>query len=812
MKKLSKIIVGAVLSVAMVVTGGIAALTMSNSYAATSSVKVVGGVTSSNGTVEYGTFKQASGNEVTGVNLSGVKGSTFNLGTINVNDTYFDDTWSYTKGSGISCSKVDGTIYNGTDQAFTGASADTRSFISIIFNPANGYRQSSNTEYFQVTLTEKNKPENFVTYHVSSYYESAENSYELAIKCSATNNGTYAERFRSAGIRFDQDVRRVMGLTATGGHTEALKLYYDFSQQSAYTNVAFRSGFDGIYKAFKIRDFDAVSETSNYQSIPGDVKLWAGFSENADLDVTLTFTNTFSTDDDSMSIILTSLGGTSFATSTLQAKQNVDVVAGVDVDLTGFLYYKSSLVEYEYTANEDVTVQVDGTPISGTTYAFTQDAVVTFYDAENNPIGTTSVSVVDEFDYETIATNGTVEHYRGGSKVDAPEKIKIGDVIRFIAGKNSQTGVVYDELNSAYLNGTAINEDSFVKGEGYYEYTVKPTDIVGGKVNVSVVLDKLCDITYIDEYATQTTTVTKISAISGSYKLPATAAAGAIVKGNSTDKVLLGYIREDLTYDTDKKMYVREDYPEYAHEAIDGGNVKSLSNFYGSKSGNATISNNNYEYGALFMPMPGMVFRAVYASATYSTEVRFEDNVPKVYIKYSIDAEPIDKVNSLSTNLETNESLVQTKVNITPRAFASVVTSESEITSNHVTGTIGTNKVEVTKWTKNGDKYEVRIEIPAGEMIASSLHFGSANVSQNSGDNNKGGNFGVSAMIIKPFKASTSNEVATAMYNKYVAVGGANKYKFYNADGDLCSSDYTLDHVNALATLLGKATFTEQPV
>ena len=97
MKKLTKIVLGVILSVAMVVTGGLAFSNLNNAYAKTS-IEVVGvgtvSTASSGASVDYGSYKQLhNDNYFTGVRLTGKTGASFNLGTIDISKS----NWAGTK-------------------------------------------------------------------------------------------------------------------------------------------------------------------------------------------------------------------------------------------------------------------------------------------------------------------------------------------------------------------------------------------------------------------------------------------------------------------------------------------------------------------------------------------------------------------------------------------------------------------------------------------------------------------------------------------------------------------------------------------
>ena len=126
MKKLAKIVLGVILSVAMVVMGGLAFSNLNNAYAKTS--VTIGGygtiyATTGASSVEYGTYAQpntgvvnkvtVSGNkEFTGVKLTGKASSSFNLGTIDISKS----NWA-----GTATSVVEG---------------DNNSFLEFVYQPS----------------------------------------------------------------------------------------------------------------------------------------------------------------------------------------------------------------------------------------------------------------------------------------------------------------------------------------------------------------------------------------------------------------------------------------------------------------------------------------------------------------------------------------------------------------------------------------------------------------------------------------------------------------------------------------------------
>ena len=241
-------------------------------------------------------------------------------------------------------------------------------YFSLHSHPRLLALKKENKEIFKVTLTEVGKPTNFVTYHVSLHNSNDDKRFEALITCTATNN-TYntAERYyKTSGIRFDKTVRRVVDMN--GSQSEEVKLYYDLSQQAAYTNVTFDSNLDGIGAAFRIRDFDDVGvkdKSSNYYAVSGGINNWSGFSENANVRITLEMANLANPTADN-GVVITSLGGYSFADVELTTLPELNVIAGETTDLASALIFKSQTVEYKANTSilDSLTYKVNGNEVA----------------------------------------------------------------------------------------------------------------------------------------------------------------------------------------------------------------------------------------------------------------------------------------------------------------------------------------------------------------------------------------------------------------------------------------------------------------
>lgn len=330
MKKLTKVLLGVILSVAMVVAGGLAFSNLNNAYAKTSIT--IGGygtiyATTSASSVDYGTYAQpnkgyvngatvSTNKEFTGVKLTGNGSSKFNLGTIDISKS----NWA-----GTATSVVEG---------------NNSSFLEFVYQPSKKdgtlVRGTSYNEigWVDFQLTDVNDPTNYLYLRAITYVSASDNY------CGAPSVRAYASKaIKADGTTVEQgwgiyradktelptsgfahkseifaDNAKKLGLgdkdliiTAHGAQTTPLALY--FAGNAVYTSATTSAASKGvgIDVSHLVRDFDATTEKENLYSKHG---AWGGFSSNM-VNVTCSF-GSLANGATSTSIVITKLGDYNF--------------------------------------------------------------------------------------------------------------------------------------------------------------------------------------------------------------------------------------------------------------------------------------------------------------------------------------------------------------------------------------------------------------------------------------------------------------------------------------------------------------------
>ena len=615
---------------------------------------VISGATAYSGSAKFGAYPQlTSGKTYKGIKLTGGVGDKFDLGAMSINDTYFDDSWSYVKGQHVYNNFTDynGAFYTGTDQAFTGAPAKSRSFISFVLDPSvlSDYALGDEKEIFKITLTEVGKPTNFVTYHVKLYYSKDSKIFELLITCTATNNPyNTAERYRSTGITFNETVRRI--IECNGSQPQEVKLYYDYSQQAAYTNVAFSSKLDGIGAAFRIRDFNDITASatkSNYASIPNLIQNWSGFSNNANVNITLEMTGLANSTADN-GIVLTSLGGYSFDNVELTTLPLLNVVEGEQTDLASALVFKSQTVEYNVNSSilEGLTYKVNDN-VSSRNATLNDGDVVSIYNNDVK-IGNDIIVKANDIKANIGLSNGTYKVFREGNEV-TDNTFMIGDELRVYPGNETVSNLLLSDLRELRFNGTNYfynpetpnqnlpftYETKMVDDEeviDYYTHVITANDLVfDNQLNVDFVFDRYCDVTVKDTADPNNVKeeVTYHWAVDGQFdfKMPTLFNGTEIARGTSTDKALVGYARTDVGSKDKNGNFVasRNDY-----KVADYKNAGSLVNYSSRGLGRFYYLRGEISgYKTAASLVPGVVFETIYVKVWIDTELKLPSSYNK---------------------------------------------------------------------------------------------------------------------------------------------------------------------------------------
>ncbi|MBO5713777.1 MAG: hypothetical protein J6R88_06270, partial [Clostridia bacterium] len=359
MKKFTKTLLGAVLSVAMVVTGGLAALgnkpvvtkaaetTVSTSYLAEQVV------TSEGATAVIGKRATAntsfSANQHTGLVLTGGTGATFNLGTIDITSSY----WNVAEGA----------------SKYFALAESAMPFITwnyIVADASVAYELSS----LIIRVKDHNDPTNYFEVWTSPYTVGANNPTKMYARASnqakwgdkRINKGMYTynsatnyganQRNRSLAevstLFGSVDASLNYGTASTGvwlnGSKVPFALVYDTEEKAVYTNITYNSATNDMKDGFIIRDF-SEEDYGDGQALLGDDP-WTGFSSNY-VDVEVVFETVENAE--TTSIVIKQFGGKSL---------NAGEVTVTDSD------YVASMPEVVESANKGETITLTAPSIS----------------------------------------------------------------------------------------------------------------------------------------------------------------------------------------------------------------------------------------------------------------------------------------------------------------------------------------------------------------------------------------------------------------------------------------------------------------
>ena len=741
-----------------------------------------------NGSAKLGTYAQSvSGKEYTGINLTGAKGTTFNLGTMSINDTYFDKDWRYDNSQGVINSKESKGKYTGTNFVDVGEGADTRSFIDFVINPnADGVTLNSKTVMFTITLTEVGKPENFVTYHITNY---SDKEQELQVLCSATNNVAGQERFyytnnqkiKIGNLTDGLNVRR-SGVYIGGDQDAPISLYFDATQNAAYTNYAYNGDAEGIHNAFRIRDFDAVTENeSDYQPLPTGIKSWGGFSENANVEVTLTMGEMYNKSTLKNSVIITSLFGYKFNDVNLTTVDKVTYFAGEDYDLGKVVINNTKTISYKVNGAvlDTLKYYVNGADSERVATSLNSGDKITVYDANDVQIGGAVTVTTASVDATITANAKSITHketpYNSG---DTIKGVLVGDTIT-IAPKGLEiktktpyeSNIILSDVRTADISGSIYEYNTVYKQSTapfvydevnkVYTYVVDANDIVDGKLNISVVFDRYCKITIQDEYVADKV-IYKWTDEKYDWDIAKTVF-NDVKYGNSKGdkKVVMGYARKDIGIDINtSKEIVRGDGFTYNYGAI--GSLYYTNISLGDVSHGSVDTDNKIK---AYTIIPDMVIERIYIGVEVTNEIQFETdpndintvNEERSGLRFVVKVNKADFAKYKHYSVDTNNKGLSTT------NFYHYFTTKSQLDK---VGYKGTLTAIGTKWMTNGWDAEL------GKTNGLGLTCISLNGKKPEGAVTGTGGFG----FIKRQESSTNNmnnmwhnNITSVDYNKYLA-------------------------------------------
>lgn len=443
MKHLSKIVLGSVLSVAMVLSAGFATANYKkvSAYEVPTTVQtssIVENIEVESGYASYVVNKKqvAGDSTYTGIRLVGRGSAIFNLGTIDLKEA------SYWNGPDHAPKTGEGAY---DKDYYTAAGVDYKSFISFVYDPfVDGHKNvaSSGTSYkaelgwFDITLTSIADPTEYVTVRVNQGLRTDANNAIGMQAMGKNNDERLGERYRNfdqpskpVGISFETASKAV---DALGNQVAPVELAYDSGAVYSPTTL----DADGLRGAYCIRNFSNPKE-SYVAAAQAKHTPWAGFTADADgsikVNVKVVFggINTNNSTINESAIILTSFNGYDFSkeTQTLKTsdyveqlsnnptnvgKGKVAINAPVAKHINGFskVVIANSYAKIYKEGDEANAEKLEFTGDSAI-YNFTEDGefIFDFYNDADVKIGTQTITVAETaITNETInvkATNGT---------------------------------------------------------------------------------------------------------------------------------------------------------------------------------------------------------------------------------------------------------------------------------------------------------------------------------------------------------------------------------------------------------------------
>lgn len=606
----------------------------------------LGAVVSKGASATFGSYSYTNLNNATwssyGVKLTGGKGATFDLGLIDISKS----SWA---GSETSAS-----TYN--------------SFIEYWYLPTTTKLSKTGTEVrkFTITLTDATDSSNYM--QIVSFANDAGGGYGDALGLAAvSSNQTKLGAYRSEkGFINSPSYVTKKYVSSTGKkietygvQEEAIALVFDKDKNTLYSQVTYEST-SGLGASFAIRNFN---ETYADGITSGDTA-WSGFSGNL-VNVSITFDEVSGVD--ASSILITKLGdyklnqglktiddtlynvelGQNIPTYT-RTNNAVEIPVVVERQLVDMHGIKNSFVKIFNGNDEITTVKFEEEPSGNSdnvTYTFTADGTYTlkFYKDEETLVGETTIVSRSGYGAVVDVTNATVK-LNGGELTDA-STIKVGDLITFTPDVQSVTGTVLKDVRSFKLNGTTVDANAlpiiYNNETGVWTYTVKESDIVEDVVNIEVVFDRLCTVTFIDEYVTENVVKTAW-ATDGTVDFPKLSSDNANIRnGNSTDgKLFVGYNR----CDENVAAYMKKE----------GGKAVDSTIYRNPVAGKNTIGKYMEDGGTEFsiyeMLVPDMKFEAVYLAYELQYSITFDNSGnPEWHVEIVFDKEDVDLIKSAIT-------------------------------------------------------------------------------------------------------------------------------------------------------------------
>ena len=643
MKKLSKILVTALLSASMCLSGFIAINTIKTSaivdastvtlsdYA--SSISAVGG--SASYVENEAQVSQVNG-KFTGIKLSGAQGTVFNLGTFNIGSS----NWAGTNEKTVASTETDKNesmlefVY-APSKALDRLNGTTSDSGVLVFTFNQGTKQlqiqtrnyGTPTEVYAISYDAKTSEQSaFGAYRNGKGWQTGQNKYVLRKALTVANAA-------NMGITLSENAC----IDGSGASTAANSIYYDFNDIALYTPDIY-NGSSQLDKSLLIRDLDATGATN------GDDTPWAGFDKdengNCMVEVSVKLESVSMVD----SFIITKIGDTVFNASveaTEKVSQTANAVAGIEVNLANYVYREpfGSAIKVPATTFAG-TIKVGAseetaTAVEGITYAFTESTNVYYYVGEDL-LGSTAVTVSDEAVFTVNVQGGKAFYKRGEAEkveINGSATLKLGDVITVEGGVYALTGSAIEDVRSFAVNKVETVEvvNNVAPSIANFSYTIKLEDIIVNAPVIDVVLDNYCDVTFVDEYVAENV-VSYAWQKDGTVAFPYPSSTNPDVqRGASGGKAaLIGYYRHNA-----------KDYK-------DGG--ESGWNLWRSYDGNKVGKDTNdadADFEKFEALMKGMKFEAVYLKGEFISEFDINAGVLNIYL--AVDQQGADKWRQMAT-------------------------------------------------------------------------------------------------------------------------------------------------------------------
>lgn len=530
MKHFSKIVLGSVLSVAMVLSAGFATANYKkvSAYEVPTTVQtslIAENVVATKGHATWVKDKAQVGNgkKYSGIRLTGESNAVFNLGVIDLNEA------SYWNGPDHAPASGEGA-YDSDYQ--TAAGVDFKSFIGLVYDPtsstvvaANSTSAMAELGYFDVKLTSITDSTEYVTIRINQNKRSDDTSGNaIAFEAMATNNDTkYAERNRSDGLYLSQTASKAVN--AFGNQVSPMEFAYDSG--AVYSPITFNA--PGLEGSYCIRNFSNPA-TAYIAADQAKHTQWAGFTAAADgsikvkVDIIFGTVKNANSGRDDTSIIVTSFNGYDFASET-QTLKTSDYVEELSYNVAnagkGEVTINAPVAKHINNfvkvaiPNSYAKIYVEGNETNADTLNFTSASakynfkadgtyVLDFYNDADQKLGTQKIVIAN---YQANA-NGVKTSYGATATVGSFKQLRANgtyvDGLQLKGGVNATFDLGTIDLSKSNWEGTATTitgaptsffdfvydwqANTDIKNSELESFTLRLTDVVDASKYVDITL------------------------------------------------------------------------------------------------------------------------------------------------------------------------------------------------------------------------------------------------------------------------------------------------------------------------------------